>query len=112
MTQRITYIAYDGTEFEDELDCINYEMICDLCKGTLKMYIGDKEVCKDVMITDETYNAVTKIIVNSEYDLELLRRLENEYGFMSYSDINSVGTWMFKTNDGLFALGNFIKVKD
>lgn len=36
MTQRITYIAYDGTEFENEFDCINHEMICDLCKGTLE----------------------------------------------------------------------------
>ena len=110
MTQRITYIAYDGTEFENELDCINHEMICDICKGTLKMYIGDKEVCKDDMITDETYNAVTKIIVNSESDLELLCRLENEYGFISYEDINNVGTWIFKETD--VYLGSFIKIED
>jgi len=110
MTRRITYIAYDGTEFEDEFDCINHEMICDLCKSTLEMYIGDKEVCKDDMITDETYNAVTKITVNSEYDLELLRRLESEYGFISYCDINNVGTWIFKESDAFH--GNFIKAKD
>lgn len=36
MTQRITYVAYDGIEFEGEIDCINHEMICDLCKGGLR----------------------------------------------------------------------------
>lgn len=110
MTQRITYIAYDDTEFEDEFDCINHEMICDICKGTLEMYIGDKEVCKDDMITERTYNTVTKVVVNSEYDLEMIHKLKDDCGYLSYGDITSVGTWIFKECNEF--PGNFIKAKD
>ena len=71
MTEKITYVAIDGREFEDEQECINYEKslkLNNLCRSTTFL---DKEFqIIDIKILDS--EQVFYIYVNNDDDKKFI----------------------------------------
>ena len=107
MVEKITYIAYDGTEFDNSHDCSMYEF--NLCRGSLLKDIividakGNK-ISND-LFDEGVYNDFYKIIIPSNYDDEIIKStmkfIIDYTGFFLYENITSKGTWVFKEPDRL-----------
>ena len=78
MTIINTYVAFDGTKFDDEFDCLDYEF-------TLQMY--------DI----NGYSDVHRIIVADEKDLEDIKHVYEYSGI--YIGVNSIGTWVYDEDE-------------
>lgn len=87
----------------------HYEMIKALGKSTLEIYVttSDFMVINSDIPTEDTHCIARKVIVRTEYDLILIRRLVSDFDFTGFDDINSVGTWNYNfsgENVGTFTL--------
>jgi len=85
------------------------DIVKDLGKSTLEIYVttSDFMVINADIPTADTYCTCRKVIVRSEYDLSLIRRLASDFDFFSFEDIKSTGTWNFNfsgKNAGTFTL--------
>lgn len=86
-----------------------HDIVKDLGKSTLEIYVttSDFMVINSDIPTADTYCTCRKVIVRSEYDLGLIRRLVSDFDFFSFEDINSIGIWNFNfsgENVGTFTL--------
>ena len=92
---RVTYIADDGREFDDEFDCLDYEWkISHPCLKDVCLY--DKHDKKlDNIFSEETYYIADRIIVPNENALKDLQELAIYTGFFCYEDIVECGEWIF-----------------
>lgn len=68
-----TYIAFDGEEFANEKDCLNYE--AEIRKGTEKimLYTSTMKLIKDVF--EVRAENVFFIVVNTLEDIEVIERV-------------------------------------
>ena len=95
------YVADDGTEFDNEFDCINYEFYqkSKLFNINIKVYNGRKRIHGDIW-TDDVYNTCTRVVIEDDYDLKFIKLIQDYCGF--YIDINSVGVWKWDSEKQCF----------
>ena len=74
-----TYIAFDGEEFANEADCLEYE--AEMRKGTEKVmfYTHDMKPIKDVF--GERMDKTFFIVVNTIEDIEVVERIFDYHGW-------------------------------
>lgn len=92
---RIKYIADDGTEFDDETLCEDYEW--KLNHPHLKdIHVFDEggNEFKDIF-SEDTYNQSAKIVVDTIEAVKDLQDLGIYTGYNCYEDIDDVGEWVF-----------------
>lgn len=91
---RIVYIADDGTEFNDEYACRDYEWMLERKKvfNLIEFYDANGNKIENVM-TKEAYNTVWTIVVPTEEAAKAIVDLGDYRGFNAYNDICSAGTW-------------------
>lgn len=94
---RTIFIADDGTEFDDEWDCKDYEFRKSLDLEGIEIY--DKYGTRHDPLSEDGYNNAVKIIVKTERAVSDLNKIAKYTGFSLYEDVNSVGTWIFKEHD-------------
>lgn len=101
---RIIYIADDGTQFNDEYDCKDYEW--KLKHPHLKdIHIFDKDGKEfEDVLSDDAYNYSAKIVVTSSEAVKDLQALANYTGYCYYEHINKVGEWRFDESKERFVM--------
>lgn len=95
-----TYVADDETIFDNEYDCLEYELrLNNPLMTVIKVYdnLGNKLV--DVSERD-TYNNSDIIIIRTEQELITLHNVALYCGWSEWEMINSVGTWKYNTEKG------------
>ena len=105
---RIVYIADDGTQFDDEWDCRDYEFRKGLDLCDIEVY--DENGLRLMNIFDEdNYYKAAKVIVKTERAVSDLRKIVDYTGFMEYGCIVSPGVWV--SEDSPDVAESFVKVK-
>lgn len=105
---RTVYIADDGTQFDDQWECEDYELLLNNpCLKDIIVYNGDGEVLSNIF-DEETYEYATKIIVPTNESAVALRELGERNGWCNYADIKESGTWRWKCG----FKGKFIKIEE
>ena len=94
----IIYIAFDGTQFENESECESYEWkhvhpLLDCIE-----FYDENGIRIFNYFSEDVYNKVEKIIIKDEPSLVELQNLAEYTGFCSYEDITSIGTWSWDGN--------------
>lgn len=94
------YEAYDGKQFDDETDCLEYELKLKEKDTTLRAYGKHNKVLHDLW-KDETYNETFKVVIPDTNALVFLMDLQDYCGFCF--DIpavaDSIGTWKYIEKD-------------
>lgn len=92
---RTIYIADDGTQFNDEWDCRDYEW--KLNHPNLKhIHVFDKNGNEfEDIFSEDAYNYSEKIVVTSNEAVKELQDLARYTGYYCYEHINKVGVWKF-----------------
>ena len=104
---RIVYVADDGTPFGDEWSCTNYEWRQNHPHiAEVLLYGKRNKRIKEDIFSEDVYNTVEKIVIETEEILKDFRALVDETGFCCYEDITEVGTWKFNDEKQ-----TFVKVK-
>ena len=100
---KIIYEAFDGTQFDDEFKCEDYEwrkehneMLKDLT-----FYDKDGKILED-KLSEETYNKVMIIDVYNINALQAIQDIANYTGFLCYDAINSTGFWTWNEENSEF----------
>lgn len=90
MIEKITYIAFDGTEFEDESDCLDYEAMqetkdyhwtwfSDLSGTRLAPNLRNVEDVMAVILTSKKeYETMTNWLCEERYDTDGLQEYKGE----------------------------------
>lgn len=98
------YIADDGTKFDDQYDCEDYEWR--LNHPYLKdVHAFDKDgnELKNIF-SEDTYNYSAKIIVTSDEGLKDLQALADYMGYCYYRHIDGIGEWIFDNHKECFLM--------
>lgn len=90
------YIAEDGTSFEEEYKCKEYELKCSIDNGTLKDYLflyDEEGIPIDIPtsiydISLDTLDRVYYIVIKSVEAYNLLEYLSNYYGYICPDEYN------------------------
>ena len=98
------YIAYDGTQFNDEYACEDYEWKLD--HPHLKdVHIFDKDGNKlEDIFSEDTYSYSEKIVVTSSEAVKDLQELSVYAGYCCYKSIDRVGTWKYDEEKERFVM--------
>ena len=106
MTEKITYVAIDGREFEDEQECIDYEKslkLNNLCRSTT--FLNEEFQIMDIKTLDP--QQVFYIYVNNDDDKNFINEyFNNEWcsspfstDFGQYADLSECSGWFFYDNN-------------
>ena len=96
---QIIYKSDDGLLFDTEFDCIVHEFNCLLKTVNIRVY--DKKGHRlDNIASEDIYNKVHRVVICNEEELAVLERIRTFMGI--YLDINSVGTWIWNDDKGVF----------
>ena len=106
----IMYKAFDGTYFDNEFDCQEYEWKQKHRDGfrNLILYDKDENILEDIM-SEETYGKTMHIEILSQEALQALQDLADYTGFCAYDDVDDIGDWYWKGNE---LEGWFEKIKE
>lgn len=101
---RVIYIADDGTQFDDEFECRDYEW--KLNHPNLKdVHIFDNDGHEfENIFSEDAYNYSAKIVVLSDDAAKELRDLANYTGYCYYAHITNVGEWTFDERKERFVM--------
>jgi len=90
MKEITIYVADDGTQFEDEFECREYELGLSLHDSGLTFYDENGEPVEnaEVILDAET---IFGLEIEDEKSLEILKNLNDWNGM--YYDIDSTGRW-------------------
>lgn len=103
---RIIYEADDGTQFDDEWKCEDYEW--KINHPHLKDVHCYNEEGKELenLFEEGTYNYSMKIVVPTDEAAKDLQELAHYTGYYYYAHITESGVWVYKENgcDGRFEL--------
>jgi hypothetical protein len=101
---RIIYIADDGTQFDDEWSCRDYEW--KLNHPHLKeIHAFDKDGKEfENIFAEDTYNYSEKIIVETDIAAKELQELGQYTGYCSYEDIDKAGEWRYDSKQERFVM--------
>lgn len=103
---KVIYIADDGTEFNDECDCEQYEWLQSHKDLEKVLFYNSNGIQHKNYFSQDDYDTTDKIIVQTDSALNDLKCLADYTGFCSYGDITSCGTWVFSYDTGNYG---FIK---
>ncbi len=93
---KILYIADDGTQFENEHECTDYEWrLAHPHLNEIKFLNAAGEPILSDPLEEITYDNTETVIIPNEEALQTLQDLADYTGFCEYYDINSIGTWNF-----------------
>lgn len=99
---RVIYIADDGTQFDDEYDCKDYEWRLNHPHiKEVRVFNKDGVELTDIL-SEDTYNHSARIVIDSHEALKDLRDLAGYTGYCAYEWIDKVGEWKFNENIELF----------
>ena len=101
---KILYIADDGTQFDDEWDCRDYEFRKELDLDDIEMY--DKDGNHLDPMTEEAYDTVMRIVIKTEKAAEDLAKIEKYTGFIAYADVDTPGVWVYDDEKGFVKEGD------
>lgn len=96
---KIVYIADDGTKFDDQFDCKDYEWrlnhphLRDVC-----CYDKDGNKLENIL-SEDIYHYSEKLVVYSDDAAKDLQELGDYTGYYSYRDITEKGIWVYKKHD-------------
>lgn len=106
---RIVYIAADGKEFDNKLECEHYEWMQNHpYLSDIQCYGKDGKLYENIM-ADDTYNYCQAVIVPMDECAEELSDLAEYAGYYDYSYITEAGIWIYERNG---AEGRFVKAGD
>ena len=91
---RTIYVADDGTEFDDEISCMDYEWTLNHPLNNICFYDEDDNVLTNIF-SEDTYEKTERIVVLNKASLRSLHELAKYTGFCCYEDINECGEWVF-----------------
>lgn len=91
-----TYVAFDGTRFDDEFDCMDYEFTSQMKDCKIRAYDNKRHRVNNWYDIDG-YSNVHRIIVSDEKDLDDIRRVCEYAGI--YNEVNSIGTWVYDEDE-------------
>ena len=92
---RIVYIADDGTHFDDEYECRDYEwMQRHRALNDVVIFDKDGNWLKDIF-SEDTYSKAMKIVVPNRAASLAFIDLAQYTGFCTYEDINRAGIWVW-----------------
>lgn len=91
---KIIYEAFDGTQFDNEFDCEDYEWKKNHKESLkdLRFYDDHNKILKD-KLSEDTYSKVMTILVFSENGLQALKDIADYTGFSCYDVIDEIGIW-------------------
>ena len=106
---RVIHIAEDGTLFDNEFECRDYEFIISL-KDIKKIscYNDDCELMTD-LLSQDTYDYGNTIIIETLEALKTFHKIADYCGWCEWDRIDSVGIWKWQ-DDGFYE--KFIKIKE
>lgn len=92
---RIVYIADDGKEFDDEIECERYEWLqAHQNLKYIRVYNRNGDEFEDIL-AENTYFYCTKIIAPTDLAAKDLRDFSEYTGYCYYDHITEAGTWVF-----------------
>jgi hypothetical protein len=100
-----TYISDDGKIFENELECLQYELSERCKKSKVKVFGKHNKRLKEFW-TDQAYDESLKVVVPDEEALEDIKAVTRYNG--TFCEITDVGIWRYKESDSNLWLGSFI----
>ena len=94
---KIIYEAFDGTHFDKESDCTDYEWRLNhpLLKNIL-IYGEDLVTPIKNIFLEENYFNCYKVIVHNADEVQTLHDLANYTGYSNLYEITESGTWLWK----------------
>ena len=100
---KILYQSNDGLIFNSEFLCLNHEnsLIHPFLFSIVFYNKTDTsyKIRKENLYDDEVYLECEKVIIHNREELDDFMWLVEECGWCEFEDINSIGTWIRKTND-------------
>ena len=101
---KIIYEAFDGTQFDDEFKCTDYEWKKEHNASfkDLIFYDIDGKVMLGDKLIENIYNNVMKIEVLSNNAVQLIQDIADYTGFCCYYDIDSIGKWSWNEKEKKF----------
>ena len=101
---RVVYIADDGKEFDNKLDCEDYEWILDHKElKNVKVYDNRTGELFDNIITEEIFLYGDKVIIPTKSALKDLQDWGKYCGYLDYAhQFTEAGTWVFNENENVF----------
>lgn len=101
---KIVYIADDGTEFDNELECNEYEHKCNMknCGIVMLDVNGEK-----LEVTDENYEKCMYIKITNNKDLEIISQMS--YNIGSYSKPEEFGEFYWDDSDEWYLIDDKIE---
>lgn len=111
---RVVYIAYDGTEFDDEFDCEVYEAgIKHAGLLDIEFYdVNDQlyQIDKLSIFDEWVYHKAEKVIIPTQKAYDDFAWLTEETGWLEFEQLTSVGTWV-RRQEGWNGVGIWEKVE-
>ena len=104
---RVIYIADDGKEFDDKLECEHHEwMLNHQNLKYIKIYNENDELIEDIL-SEEAYNYGQEVIVPTDLAAKELRDWAEYSGYCYFDHIKEAGVWEFREKG---CYGEFVKV--
>lgn len=98
----VVYKSNDGLIFDDEFECALHELKLLLNYSTIEV-LDKYDLPLDEVWTESAYNKSQTVRIKSQSDLIALKALQDYCGF--YSNIDSVGTYVWDSDAGDFGCG-------
>lgn len=99
---KIEYIANDGTRFDDEFECSDYEWkLKHPYLKDIKLYDKDNNVMEDIF-SEWAYGRTQRIVVDNEEAVKSLQELSSYTGFCCYESVSSSGSWIYDVKSEIF----------
>jgi len=113
---RTVYIADDGKEFDDLLDCESYEGILQH-KEIYNIEFYDAEgkpfhIQLGNEFDDDIYQKTEELIVHNKREVECLHWISEYCGWCEFDSITSPGRWKRFITDEFFHNGEYRKVRN
>ena len=101
---KIIYEAFDGTQFDNEFECEDYEWKKNHEESLKDLIFYDRKgkVMLGKKLSEDVYNNVMKIEVLSNNAVKAIQDIADYTGFLCYGTINEVGVWKWNNEDRKF----------
>ena len=107
---REVFIADDGTEFDDEWDCMEYEWICEYGPELDKIKFFD---CDNKQLVwnkdDEFYYSLNRVELETEEEFNALHELAKGCGWCAlFESITGPGIWVYSVSSAKYEPENTV----
>lgn len=97
---RTIYIADDGKQFDDEIDCIDYEWKLKRNHlSEIEIYDENGRKLENIFL-ENSYNKSEKVVVKSQEAANDLHDFAKYTGYCEYYKITSPGVWIWNEGYG------------